>query len=199
GPRLVAVTVNVTCWPTMGVGLLIPFVTWMSALSTALSETLDWSLAGLGSASVCAVFVAVLTSAPGVFTDATRVSVADGADSGRGPIVHIPDVGSYVPCDGVAETSASPANRSVTTTPLASLGPVLVAVTVNVTFCPTAGVGLSTVFWMPTSAEGAAFSVATAESLLVFGSGSLAAVLGAGVGVVPGWEAVAGMGRGGVG
>src|SRR6516164_8128135 len=48
---------------------------------------------------------------------------------------------------------------------------------VNVTFCPTAGVLLSTVFWMPTSAAAAVFSVAAALSLLVSGSGSLAAVL----------------------
>ena len=93
GPRLVAVTVNVTCWSTAGVGLLIALVTWMSAVVAALSETLDWSLAGLGSASVCAVFVAVLTSAPGVFTAATRVSVAD-AGNGSVPIVHAPVPGS---------------------------------------------------------------------------------------------------------
>ena len=79
----------------------------------------------------------------------------------------------------------------MTVTPLASLGPLLVAVTVKVTFWPTDGVGLSTVFWSATSAEAAAFSVATAESLLVLGSGSLADVLVAVLVIVPGWVSTA--------
>src|SRR5262249_61297128 len=80
----------------------------------------------------------------------------------------------------------SAGSASVTVTPLASLGPLLMAVTRKVTVWPTDGVGLSTVFWRARSAEGAAFSGAAAVSLLVFGSGSLAAVLVAMLVITPG-------------
>src|SRR5262249_44615512 len=97
-----------------------------------------------------------------------------------------PLCGSYVPREGVAETSPSPAgSRSSTTTPVASFGPRSVAVTVNVTVSPTDGVVRSTVFWSATSAAAAALIVTAAVSLLVFGSGSLAPVLAAVLVTVP--------------
>ncbi len=69
---------------------------------------------------------------------------------------------------------------------MAGAGPLLVAVTVKVTTSPTAGVGLSTVLSSPTSASTPSFTVALAVSLLVFGSGSFAAVLVAMFVIVPG-------------
>ena len=41
----------------------------MSAVAAALTDTLAWSFSGLGSISVCAVFVAVFTIAPVASTD----------------------------------------------------------------------------------------------------------------------------------
>ena len=77
-----------------------------------------------------------------------------------------------MPCDGVADTSVSPAgSASVTTTPVAGLGPLLVTVTVNVTVSPTSGAGWSTVLVTPTSALAAPFTIAAAELLLATGSG----------------------------
>ena len=61
----------------------------------------------------------------------------------------------------------------MTDTPVAALGPLLVAVMVNVTLVPTFGVGLFTVFTMARSAVG----VGPGETVLVLlpgmGSGSL--------------------------
>ena len=77
-----------------------------------------------------------------------------------------------MPCDGVADTNVRPAgSASVTTTPVAGLGPLLATVTVNVTLSPTDGAGLSTVVFTPTSALAAPFTIAAAELLLSTGSG----------------------------
>ena len=82
----------------------------------------------------------------------------------------------------------SPAGRvSCSTMPVASLGPWLVTVTVNVTDSPTAGVERSTAFCTAMSAAAAALIEAAAVSLLVLGSGSLAAVLVAMFEIVPAW------------
>ena len=86
----------------------------------------------------------------------------------------------------MADWKPRPAGRtSVSTTPVASLGPWLVAVTVKVTTSPTEGMASSTVFWTATSAAAAAFSGAEAESLPVSGSGSVCAVLVAMLVIVP--------------
>ena len=78
---------------------------------------------------------------------------------------------SYVPCDGVAETSVSPAgNGSVTSAPVAPSGPLFVSVTVNVTVSPTFGVASSTDFAIARSAVAPAFNAAPALLLLGFGS-----------------------------
>ena len=56
----------------------------------------------------------------------------------------------YVPTDGVALTSVYPDGKaSATETPVAIFGPAFVAVTVKVTFVPTFGVLLLTVFTTP--------------------------------------------------
>lgn len=82
--------------------------------------------AGFGSGSDAAT-VAVLDMAPGVEeVFSTRVIVA------LPPVANAPTAHDTVvvplqdPCDGVAETNVAPAGRtSVTTTPLAALGPLL--------------------------------------------------------------------------
>ena len=52
-----------------------------------------------------------------------------------------------MPWLGLADTKVSPAgSRSVTCTPVAASGPLLVSVTVKVIWSPTLGVGLLTVF-----------------------------------------------------
>src|SRR5262249_60682383 len=107
GPWLVAVTVKVTSPPTGGLEPLIALPTSTSALVPALSSTVAWSFSGLGSASVCMVFCATLTSVPSVSTEASSVSVTVAA-LGRSPTVHVPVLLSYVPCDGASDTSVSP-------------------------------------------------------------------------------------------
>ena len=78
-----------------------------------------------------------------------------------------------MPCVAVAETKVSPAGRrSLTRTPVAALGPLFCAVTVNVTFWPTFGVALLTDFVSAMSADWP-FRVAEATSLAALGSGWL--------------------------
>src|ERR1700730_7302977 len=81
-----------------------------------------------------------------------------------------------MPTLGVAETKVNPAgSRSVPTTPVALLGPLLAAVTVNVTLEFSAGVGLSTVLVTAMSAA-CPVTVADAVSLPATGSGCTSAV-----------------------
>src|SRR4029077_2416455 len=88
-----------------------------------------------------------------------------------------PLLGSYAPALGVAETNARPAgSRSVTWSPVAPLGPWLLAVMVKVTSLPTFGVGLSTVLVMPMSAA-SPVTVALAVLLPLTGSTWPSAVL----------------------
>jgi hypothetical protein len=74
------------------------------------------------------VTVAVSTLVPGVFSVATTVIVALPALA-RLPIAHMTGpVPVQVPVLGVAEVSVAPTGRtSVTVTPVASVGPLLVA------------------------------------------------------------------------
>ena len=75
-----------------------------------------------------------------------------------------------MPTLGAAETKVRPAgSRSVTCTPVALLGPLLVAVTVKVTLVPRLGVGLSTILVMAMSA---ACPVTVAEAVLLPATGS---------------------------
>ena len=59
----------------------------------------------------------------------------------------------------------------MTTTPVAPVGPRFVALTMNVTVVPTAGVALSTVLVTAMSAAGRPFTSTADESLLASGSG----------------------------
>src|SRR4029077_7150191 len=81
------------------------------------------------------------------------------------------------PTLGAAETKARPAgSRSVTCTPVALLGPLLVAVMVKSTGAPRFGRVLSTVFARAMSAE-TGLMEALAESLASAGSGWSSALL----------------------
>ena len=82
-----------------------------------------------------------------------------------------------VPALGAADTKVRPAgSESVTCTPVALLGPLLVAVTVKVTLEPKLGVALSTIL---VTAMSAACPVTVAEAVLLpaTGSGCTSAVL----------------------
>src|SRR5262245_64490869 len=86
------------------------------------------------------------------------------------PTTHSPVAGSYVPWLGVADTKVRPAGRrSVTSTPVASSGPLLVNVTVNVIWSPTFGVASLTVLSMARLARWGV-SVALAVLLALLGS-----------------------------
>ncbi len=93
-----------------------------------------------------AVLVIVWPPVP-LLTVAVMVSVLD-APFVRLPIVHKPVEELYVvPASGVLLTYVTPdGNWSVTVTTVASLEPLLVAVTVYVTVAPTPGADLSTAF-----------------------------------------------------
>ena len=68
-----------------------------------------------------------------------------------------------VPMEGVTLTTEYPlGNISFTLTPIALLGPLFVAVIVNVTFVPIVGLELFTVFKTPKSAQPTTF-IATAS------------------------------------
>ena len=168
GPALVRVTVKVIVSPTFGVGLLTVLVIARSACC-GVSVALAVLLPGLGSNWSAAVMVAVLVCAAGPATVAVRVSVAC-APLASAPTVQRPVAGSYVPWLGRNETRGSPAgSRSVTSTPVASAGPLSPSVTVKVTVSPTLGRGLLTLLL---SARLAARGSIEAVSLLlaVFGS-----------------------------
>ena len=75
------------------------------------------------------------------------------------PIVQVGEV-QEVPALGVTVTTEYPAGRlSVTMTPVAGLGPLLVAVMVKVTLLPTFGVKLSTVLTILRSVIGTGVGV----------------------------------------
>ena len=117
----------------------------------------------------------MFVSVPTCVTSALIVSVADWLTL-IGPTVQTPVARSYIPCDGVTCWKLSPTGcGSLTTTPVTGLGPLLVAVTVKVTVWPTAGVGLSTLFAIATSASWIGVMVAWAELLLGLMSGSTSA------------------------
>ena len=97
-----------------------------------------------------------------------------------------------MPCDGVALTKVRPAgSASVITTPVAGLGPRLMARTVKVTRSPTSTSLRSTFLRTSTSAAGAELVIVPPESLFVFGSGSFWPVFTATFVIAPGLVAVA--------
>ena len=78
----------------------------------------------------------------------------------------------HVPVEGVALTKVYPeGNSSLTDTPVAALGPLLVAVMVKVTLLPTLGVALLTVF--VTARSAAAVGTGVDVLLLLPGLGSV--------------------------
>src|SRR6478735_333132 len=139
GPLFMSVTVNVTWSPTFGVALLTVLVNARSARrGVTVAEAL--LLPVLGSNWSAAETVAVLVRGRPDTTVAVSVSVAD-AGAVSVPTSQRPVVESYVPWSGFAVPKVRPAGRrSVTWTPVASSGPLLVSITVNVTWSPTFGV-----------------------------------------------------------
>src|SRR4051812_37483839 len=129
-----------------------------------------------------ALTVAVLVMRPRSATLATICNVSF-APTGSAPIVQTPVACEYVVVpDGVAERNVSPAGKpSVISTPVASAGPLFVAVTVKVTTSPTFGAALSTVFATAMSAgvcTSGFVTVAAAEPLagIVIGFGAIVGV-----------------------
>ena len=114
--------------------------------------------------------VAVLVCAAGLTTVAVMVSVC-GTPGLTVPTVHTPADGVVgALARGRADTKVSPAgSRSVTCTPVAASGPLLVRVTVKVIWSPTLGVASLTVLVTARSACWGV-SVALAVLLPVFGS-----------------------------
>src|SRR6516162_916381 len=111
--------------------------------------------------------LAVFVWAVGLVTVAVRVRVW-AADGLTVPTVHTPP--EYVPWLGVALTRVRPAGKvSATLTFVASLGPVLLRVTVNVIVSPTLGLALLTDL---VSARSACCGVSVALAPLLPGSGS---------------------------
>src|ERR1700694_2427591 len=100
------------------------------------------SLAKWGSVSFSAVLRAVFVSGPVVVTVAVKANVTT-APLATAPMFQTPVPLVEVPWLGVAETNVRPAGSwSVICTPVASEGPLLVTVTVNVTLDPTTTVPL---------------------------------------------------------
>src|SRR6202521_3908940 len=168
--------VKVTLVPSAGVELLTVFVMAISAacpVTVAMAELLP----ATGSGSVSAVLVAVFVTAAVPLTVATIDSVAF-APLATAPMFQMPVPELYVvPALGTEDTYVRPAgSRSVTCTPVALLGPLLVAVMVNVTLVPWFGRVLSTSFVMARSAA-TGVTVALAESFPESGSGWTSAVL----------------------
>ena len=129
GPALLAVIVKVTLLPTFGVGLLTVLLTAKFVCGTGTGVDVEVLLPGVGSTSVPEI-VAVLAYGPEAFTVATIVKVAL-APLAKFPILQFGAL--HVPVDGVALTKVYPAGKtSFTVTPVALLGPALLAVMVKV-------------------------------------------------------------------
>jgi len=146
----------------------IVFVTLKFACGTGTGVTVDVLFPGVGSLWL-PVIVAVLPYKPVAFTVATIVIKAEPPLT-KFPIVHVePD---QVPTDGVALTNVYPVGKaSVITTPVALLGPALLAVIVKVTLLPTAGVLLLAVFITDKSANEP--TVGETEEVLLVETGSV--------------------------
>src|SRR6188768_4250428 len=103
--------------------------------------------------------LAVLVIVPACVTRAVSVKPALPV-APSDPTVQRPVGGSYVPCDGAAESNASPAdNTSVTAMPVAGLGPWLTTLTLNVRSSPTWGDDRVSDLITLRLADSAAFSV----------------------------------------
>src|SRR5262245_33629742 len=172
GPPLTTVMAYMTLSPAKTVSRPSVFVIERSA-DGVVTMALAVSLLMLGSNSFWNVLVAVFVNVPGCVTVALIGSVADWPTP-IVPTVHVPVAGSYVPCEGLPPgTNVRPCGSgSLTMTPVAGLGPLLVAVTVKVMVSPAGGAALSTVFAITTSACGFGVMVACPELLIGVMSGS---------------------------
>ncbi len=120
--------------------------------------------------------LAVLVTVPACVTRAVIVNPALPAFPSE-PTVQRPVAGSYAPCDGAADSNASPAdNTSVTATPVAGLGPWLATITLNVSSSPTCGDDRVSALVTRRLADSAELSVTLALLLAAFGSTSVCAV-----------------------
>src|SRR5262249_50140890 len=132
GPRFRSVTVKVTCWSTAGVGLSTVFSTSRSAL--LLGVIVDCAELLLGSMSGWVSVATLATLVNGFSPACTLICRVCDWPFGRFPIVQTPEVASYdVPAEGTADENKAGGIRSLRVSPVALPGPLLVAVTVNVT------------------------------------------------------------------
>ena len=135
--------------------------------------------------------LAVLVTVPACVTRAVIVNPALPALASD-PTVQRPVAGSYAPCDGAADSNASPAdNTSVTATPVAGLGPWLATITLNVSSSPTWGDERVSALVTVRLADSAALSVTLALLLAAFGSTSVCCVMVAVLTRAPGAVTVA--------
>ncbi len=142
GPELFRLMVNVTFWPTLGVGLSIVLAsdrsaTWGVSVTLAWSSSVAMLLLGVESGSRWAEAetwaVLVIAAELPTLVVICRVVLAPLATV---PTVQTPVVLLYTPA-GEALTNDSPCgSKSVTVTPVAVLGPALFRFSVNVTGWP---------------------------------------------------------------
>src|SRR5262245_24199441 len=132
GPRLLSVTVKVTGWSTAGVGLSTAFSTSRSALLRGVIVDCAELLFGLMSGWVSVATLATLVN--GVSPACTLICRVCDWPLGRFALVQTLDIASYeVRGEGTAAEDRAGRVRSVRVSPVALPGPLLVAVTVNVT------------------------------------------------------------------
>ena len=135
--------------------------------------------------------LAVLVTVPACVTRAVIVNPALPPLAIE-PTVQRPVAESYAPCDGAADSNASPAdNTSVTATPVAGLGPWLATITLNVSSSPTCGDERVSALVTLRLADSAALSVTLALLLAAFGSTSVCCVMVAVLTRAPGAVTVA--------
>src|SRR5262245_53508516 len=133
GPRLLSVTVKVTCWSTAGVGLSTAFSTSRSALLRGVIVDCAELLFGLMSGWVSVATLATLVN--GFSPACTLICRVCDWPLGRFPIVQTLDIVSYeVPGEGTAAETRAGGIRSLRVRPVAWPGPLVVALTVNGTF-----------------------------------------------------------------
>src|SRR5262245_24823681 len=110
GPRLVAVTVNVTLSPMDAVARSAVLVTDTSAADAVFVIAAAESFDVFGSCSCCPVLTARFAIDPGVVTLTFSISCGD-AFTAIDPTSHTPVVASNAPCVGTAESSCNPLGR----------------------------------------------------------------------------------------
>lgn len=135
--------------------LVIAIAVWAATLIVLLAELLlETGSTGLPEICDSIVMVPVLATVATILIDAV-------APLASGPTVHRPVLDEYAPAL-VSETYVKPeGRRAATLTPVALAGPLLLAVSVIVTFCPCAGAAGASICVTPRSAEVVPSSVTT--------------------------------------